>query len=92
MANQEFVYSVVVGVPVLIAFITPILRLNGNIVKLNATIESQNKDITTQENRINRHSEEIDDLKIDVARHDTRLNVLESRACRYEESKKYKGE
>ena len=92
MEKQEFIYSIFIGVPVLVAFISPILKLNSNIVKLNATIEGQTKDIVTQENRINGHSKEIDVLKIDVARHDTRLDNLEQRSCKYEESKRYKGE
>lgn len=92
MPNQEFIYSVVIGVPLLIAFISPILKLNSNIVKLNATIEAQNKDIVLQEKRVNKHSEEIDGLKIDVAKHDTRINALENRSCKYEEFKKHKGE
>lgn len=88
MTNQEFIYRIIIGVPVLVAFITPLLKLNASIVQLNATIESLNKDVGTQEKRINKHSEEIDVLKINVAKHDTRLTSLENKSCKYEESKK----
>ncbi|MGP1487540.1 MAG: hypothetical protein ACTTIQ_06740 [Peptostreptococcus stomatis] len=92
MTSQEFIYGVVIGVPVLIAFISPFAKLSANVAELNSTIKNQNKDIITQENRVNKHSEEIDDLKIVVARHDTRLDNIEQRSCKYEESKRYKGE
>lgn len=92
MEKQEFIYSIIIGVPVLVAFISPILKLNSNIVKLNATIEGQTKDIVTQEKRLNKHSEEIDILKVDVAKHGTKIGALENRECRYEEYRKHKGE
>ncbi|WP_304195378.1 hypothetical protein [Peptostreptococcus stomatis] len=92
MTSQEFIYGVVIGVPVLIAFIRPFAKVSANVAELNSTIKNLNKDIITQENKVNKHSEEINDLKIVVTKHDTRLDNIEQRSCKYEEFKKHKGE
>jgi outer membrane murein-binding lipoprotein Lpp len=92
MTSQEFIYGAVIGVPVLVTAMSPILKLSANIVKLNASIESLTKEITTQGKLIIDLTKEINALKLDVANHNTRLDNLEQRSCKYEESKKYKGE
>lgn len=92
MEKQEFIYSIIIGVPVLVAFISPILKLNSNIVKLNATIESQTKDIVTHGDSLKEHTQELDALKTDIVKHDMRISGLEKRKCKYEEFKKHKGE
>ena len=92
MTNQEFIYSAVVGVPVLIAFVSPMLKLNSSIVKLNSTIESQTKDIVTHGDSLKEHTQELDVLKTNIVRHDMRISALEKRKCKYEEFKKHKGE
>ena len=92
MTNQEFVYSVVVGVPVLIAFVSPMLKLNSSIVKLNSTIERQTKDIVLHGDSLKEHTQELDAIKTDIVRHGMRITVLEKRKCKYEEFKKHKGD
>ena len=92
MTNQEFVYRVVVGVPVLIAFVSPMLKLNSSIVKLNSTIESQTKDIVLHGDSLKEHTQELDAIKTDIVRHGMRITVLEKRKCKYEEFKKHKGD
>ena len=92
MTNQEFVYSVVVGVPVLIAFVSPMLKLNSSIVRLNSTIESQTKDIVLHGDSLKEHTQELDAIKTDIVRHGMRITVLEKRKCKYEEFKKHKGD
>lgn len=92
MTNQEFVYGAVVGVPVLIAFVSPILKLNSSIVRLNSTIEGQTKDIVTHGDSLKEHTQELDAIKTDIVRHGMRITVLEKRKCKYEEFKKHKGE
>ena len=77
MTNQEFVYGAVVGVPVLIAFVSPILKLNSSIVRLNSTIEGQTKDIVTHGDSIDKHSQQLDNLKSNVAGHEFRISALE---------------
>ena len=89
MTNQEFVYGAVAGVPVLIAFVSPILKLNSSIVRLNSTIEGQTKDIVTHGDSIDKHSQQLDNLKSNVAGHEFRISALEKRKCKYEEYQKY---
>lgn len=70
--------GVIVG---LIAIITPIMKLNGNIVRLTTVVDQLEKLITERTNkldtRITTHGEEIDKLKIDVAGHEVRIKQLE---------------
>lgn len=70
--------GVIVG---LIAIITPIMKLNGNIVRLTTVVEQLEKlfkDKTDKlDARITTHGEEIDQLKIDVAGHEVRIHQLE---------------
>lgn len=70
--------GVIVG---LIAIITPIMKLNGNIVRLTTVVDSLEelvKDKTDKlDTRITNHGEEIDKLKIDVAGHEVRIKQLE---------------
>lgn len=70
--------GVIVG---LIAIITPIMKLNGNIVRLTTVVDQLEKlvaDKTTKlDKRVTTHGEEIDKLKIDVAGHEVRIRQLE---------------
>lgn len=70
--------GVIVG---LIAIITPIMKLNGNIVRLTTVVDQLEKLVTDKTNkldtRITTHGEEIDKLKIDVAGHEIRIKKLE---------------
>lgn len=70
--------GVIVG---LIAIITPIMKLNGNIVRLTTVVDQLEKLITERTNkldtRITTHGEEIDKLKLDVAGHEVRIKQLE---------------
>ena len=65
----------------LIAIITPIMKLNGNIVRLTTVVDQLEKLITERTNkldtRITNHGEEIDKLKLDVAGHEVRIKQLE---------------
>lgn len=65
----------------LIAIITPIMKLNGNIVRLTTVVDQLEKlvaDKTTKlDTRVTTHGEEIDKLKIDVAGHEVRIKQLE---------------
>lgn len=68
----------------LIAVITPVLKLNTSIVKLNTTLEHVLKEDKTRDNRLNKHSEEIDELRErqcenekTLGKHDLRIGNLE---------------
>ena len=70
--------GVIVG---LIAIITPLMKLNGNIVRLTTVVEQLEKLIKDKTDkldaRITTHGEEIDKLKLDVAGHEVRIKQLE---------------
>lgn len=70
--------GVIVG---LIAIITPIMKLNGNIVRLTTVVDQLEKLVNDKTNkldtRITTHGEEIDRLKVDVAGHEVRIKQLE---------------
>lgn len=70
--------GVIVG---LIAIITPIMKLNGNIVRLTTVVDQLEKLVKDKtdklDKRITTHGEEIDQLKIDVAGHEVRIKQLE---------------
>lgn len=65
----------------LIAIIKPIIDLNTNIAKLTTAVtalEDLVKEKTEQlDKRITKHGEEIDDIKVRQAEHETRITHLE---------------
>ena len=86
MGEAEFIGMLVLAAAILIglmvSIITPMLKLNTSIVKLNDTIERLFCDNARQDQRLDKHGKEIDEIKGTVARHDTELIHL----------KKYHGE
>lgn len=67
----------------LIAIIKPIIDLNTNIAKLTTAVtalEDLVKEKTEQlDKRITKHGEEIDDIKVKQAEHETRITHLEKK-------------
>lgn len=61
----------------LIAVITPIIKLNNNIVKLNATLEGIVIDNKTRDSHLTRHDEAIGEINKTVAEHGARIEILE---------------
>ena len=65
----------------LIAIVSPIVKLNGNIVRpttVTEQLEQLVKERTDKlDERITKHGEEIDTLRLKQAEHETRLNNLE---------------
>ena len=66
----------------LIAIVKPIIDLNGNVVKLTTVVEQLEELIHDKTNkldvRVTKHGEEIDELKVTQAEHETRINHLEN--------------
>lgn len=78
--NFEWLLGVAVS---LIAVITPIIKLNTNISKLNATLQLF-QEYTEQkqgelEKRVTKHGDQIDNLEKTVAKHDIRIENIEKR-------------
>lgn len=67
----------------LIAIITPIVRLNGNIVRLTVTIDAMRDEYKAGheelKGRVTEHGKEIDSLNLTVAQHETRIGNLEKK-------------
>lgn len=67
----------------LIAILKPIIDLNTNIAKLTTAVtalEDLVKEKTEQlDKRITKHGEEIDDIKVKQAEHETRITHLEKK-------------
>lgn len=61
----------------LIAVITPIVKLNNNIVKLNTTLEGIVIDNKTRDTHLTRHDEAIGEINKTVANHGARIKFLE---------------
>lgn len=95
MNEQDFlIYLLKVAVPLVTVAYTvfkgitePVNKLKEEIIKLEVSLNSVKEHNVTQDNRINKHSEEIDDLKLTTTNHESRISSLENRECRYEMSK-----
>lgn len=65
----------------LIAIVTPIIKLNANIVRLTTVVEQLEKIVKDKTDkldaRVTKHGQEIDQLNIDIAEHEVRLKALE---------------
>lgn len=65
----------------LIAIVTPIVKLNANIVRLTTVVEQLEKLVKDKtdklDERVTKHGQEIDQLNIDIAEHEVRLKALE---------------
>ena len=77
----EIVVELVGFIVAMIAIVTPIVKLNMNISRLNATIEALSKDTSekhsTLDRRVTKHGEQIDELEKIAVNHDTRITNIE---------------
>lgn len=62
MGQAEFTGMLIVAIPMLFATITPIIKLNNTITKLNTMLDHTIEDAKNQKSRIDNHSKELDDL------------------------------
>lgn len=79
--SDEMIMAILGVIVALIAVLTPIFKLNNNIVRLTTVVERLEnlvKEKTDKlDNRITEHGKELDQLKIDVEGHEIRLKQLE---------------
>ncbi len=65
----------------LVALITPIIKLNGNITRLTTVVERLEalvKEKTDKlDQRVTQHGKEIDEIRLKQTEHDTRIKQLE---------------
>ena len=83
MSEAEFIGMLVLALVVIIGFIvsiiTPMMKLNTSITKLNDTMERLLDDNETQDKRLDKHRDEIAELKTVTTRHDTEIKELQRR-------------
>lgn len=70
MSDAEAVYAIIIGSGTLIGVMTPIIKLNNSITKLTTTLEYMRDDNLRQDDRLDNHSQKLDD-------HEKRLTKLE---------------
>lgn len=75
--TDSIIVAVVGFIVTLFALIKPIIDLNGNITELKVSIDSFKASLDKLDSRITDHGKELDDIKIKVAEHETRLKQLE---------------
>lgn len=89
MNESEFmgllIGAIVVLIGLLTAVITPIIKLNTTLTKLEQTIKSINDDKAVQTKRITEHGKEIDKINEETIKqgmiidnHENRISTLES--------------
>lgn len=78
MDQAQFIGMFIVACGSLIGVITPIIKLNSSIVKLNTTLECILKDDKNRDERISFHGKEIDNLNRVADKHELRISNLES--------------
>lgn len=68
-------------IAVLISVLTPVIKVNSNLVRLNTTLENFENEYKRNherlESRVSKHGAEIDELKEVTTKHDIRLTNLE---------------
>ena len=60
-----------------IAVVTPLMKLNTNITRLTASVESLKEIIQELKERITAHGKEIDEIHTKLAEHEARIRSLE---------------
>lgn len=86
MNEIQLIGSFVVGGVAIISFVTPMLKLNSNITRMNTLLEKIIEDNNRQDKRLDAHSDKLDKVierqqraeKI-IDRHELRINSLEKR-------------
>lgn len=79
--SDQMILGALGVITALIAVLTPLIKLNGNIVRLTTVVEKLEQLVKEKtdrlDTRITEHGKELDRLKIDVEGHEIRLKQLE---------------
>lgn len=77
VGQTEFIGMLVLAVITLVSFITPILKLNSSIVKLNLLLEELTADQAATTIKVDAHENKIHDIELKQENHEGRLKTLE---------------
>lgn len=76
--NDGNMYVYLIGaVGGLATIVTPLLKLNSNIVKLTTTLQYVVETLESLGGRVTTHGNDIDEIKVTLANHEVRIKVLE---------------
>lgn len=79
----EVIIGLVAFLVSMIAVVTPIVKLNGNIVELNTTLRAFESNYRENnkvlERRITAHGEQLDDLEKTAVNHEVRISNIEKK-------------
>lgn len=77
VGQTEFLGTLVLAVITLVSFITPILKLNSSIVKLNLLLDELTADQADTTIKVDAHENKIHDIELKQENHEGRLKTLE---------------
>lgn len=76
MSQAEVIGTLVIGLSALVAFITPIIKLNSNITRLTTMLENMCETDKTRDKRLNAHAGQLDEHEKLLAKHDVEIEHL----------------
>lgn len=79
MEQTQFIGTLVVAAASLIAVMTPIIKLNGSIVKLNTTLDCILKEDKARDEQIKANEQKIELLNRLGDKHEIRISNLEDK-------------
>jgi len=77
MSEIEVIGAVILALTAIIGFITPILKLNSSITKLNVLLETLTAAQHVTDEKVNDHEDKIHDIQLRQENHEQRIQVLE---------------
>ena len=77
MNEAEVIGMVILALTAIVGFITPILKLNSSIVKLNILLESLTAAQKETDNKVSEHEEKIQNMRVTQENHEQRIQILE---------------
>lgn len=77
MSQAEFIGMFVSAAVALVGFVTPILKLNSSITKLNLLLDRLNVDLKEASDKVAEHEHKIHAIELTQVAHENRINNLE---------------
>lgn len=75
--NYEILIGALTLIGMLAVVIKPIINLNNSITSLTGSVDALKDMIQRLEKRIDSHSEDIDEINVELADHEARIKNLE---------------
>lgn len=75
--NYEILIGALTLIGMLAVVVKPIINLNNSITSLTGSVDALKDMIARLEKRIDSHSEDIDEINVELADHEARIKNLE---------------